>query len=316
MRAYSLDLRERVVRAVRERGQTPTEAARAFEVRVWTVKRYLRRAEEGPLADPRARPRDRPGAGGGAGDAVARGGGCPAGGSLRHLGGGAGHAGEPRDDGAGGRAPGPVAQEKTLVAGERDEAARDAWRDAVSALAPADFVFVDACGTHVALTPLYAWAPRGERAHGAVPRNRGQNRTLVAALTAAGCAAAMTLDGAADGPAFEAYARAVLVPTLRPGQVVILDNRSVHKGATTRALVEEAGCTLLFLPPSSPDCNPIERAFSTRKAHLRRAGARTRAALEAAIAAALDTLSPADARAWFALAGYRLPPAPSNLSTT
>lgn len=186
----------------------------------------------------------------------------------------------------------------------------------MSALAPADFVFVDECGTHVALTPLYAWAPREERAHGTVPRNRGRNLTLIAALTAAGCEAAMTLDGAADGPAFEAYVREVLVPTLRPGQVVILDNLSVHKGATTRALVAAAGCALLFLPPYSPDFNPIERAFSKPKAHLRRAGARTRDALEAAIAAALDTLSPADARAWFALADYHLPPEARNLSAT
>jgi len=186
----------------------------------------------------------------------------------------------------------------------------------VSALAPADFVFVDECGTHVALPPLYAWAPREERAHGAVPRNRGRDLTPIAALTAAGGGAAMTLDGAADGSAFAAYVREVLVPSLRPGQVVILDNHSIHKGAAARALVEAAGCALLFLPPYSPDFNPIERAFSKRKAHLRRAGARTRDALQAAIASALDTLSRADARAWFAQAGYHLPPEPSNLSAT
>lgn len=184
----------------------------------------------------------------------------------------------------------------------------------MSALDPADLVFVDECGTHVALTPLYAWAPRGERAHGVVPRNRGQNLTLIAALTAAGGGAAMTLDGATDALAFEAYVREVLVPTLRPGQLVILDNLSVHKGATTRALVEAAGCALLFLPPYSPDFNPIELAFGKLKALLRRAGARTRAALEAAIGTALDALTAADARAWFAHCGYPPPPETSNLS--
>ena len=192
---------------------------------------------------------------------MARGGGCAADGSLRHLGRGAGRAGEPHDDGTGAHPPGLVAQEKTLVAAERDEAARECWRAEAAALDPADLVFVDECGTHVALTPLYAWAPRGERARGVVPRNRGQNLTLVAALTAAGCEAAMTIGGAVDAVAFAAYVREILVPTLRPGQIVILDNLSVHKGAAIRALVEGAGCTLLFLPPYSPDFNPIELAF-------------------------------------------------------
>lgn len=177
---------------------------------------------------------------------------------------------------------------------------------------PRDLVFVDECGTHVAMTPLYAWAPRGERAHGAVPRNRGQNLTLIAALTATGCEAAMTLGGAADALAFAAYVREVLVPTLRPGQTVILDNLSIHKGAAIRALIEGAGCALRFLPPYSPDFAPVEHAFSKLKALLRREGARTRAALETAVGAALDALTAADAAAWFAHCGYRLT-APPNL---
>ena len=171
---------------------------------------------------------------------------------------------------------------------------------------PRDLVFVDECGTHVALTPRYAWAPRGERACGAVPRNRGQNLTLIAALTATGCEAAMTLGGAADALAFAAYVREVLIPTLRPGQIVILDNLSIHKGAAIRALVEGAGCALRFLPPYSPDFAPVELAFSKRKALLRRAAARTREALETAIGAALAALTAADATAWFAHCGYRL----------
>ena len=175
---------------------------------------------------------------------------------------------------------------------------------------------MDECGSHIALTPQYAWAPRAERATGAVPHRRGQNLTLIAALAPAGLGAAMTLDGAADGPAFAAYITTLLVPTLRPGQVVVLDNLSVHKGDAIRAAVEGAGCSLLFLPPYSPDFAPIEQAFGKLKAALRRAGARTRAALEAAIGAALDTITAADARGWFRHCGYALPepPDPDNLS--
>lgn len=175
---------------------------------------------------------------------------------------------------------------------------------------------MDECGSHIALTPGYAWAPRSERATGAVPHNRGQNLTLIAALSPDGLAAAMTLDGATDALAFAAYVGAVLVPTLRPGQVVVLDNLSAHKGDAVRALIEGAGCRLLFLPPYSPDFAPVEQAFGKLKALLRRAGARTRAALEAAIAVALDAITAADACGWFRHCGYPLPhpPASDNLS--
>lgn len=175
---------------------------------------------------------------------------------------------------------------------------------------------MDECGSHIALTPLYAWAPTSARATGAVPHNRGQNLTLITALTPAGLGAAMTLDGATDAAAFAAYVGALLVPTLRPGQVLVLDNLSAHKGDAIRALVEGAGCTLLFLPPYSPDFAPIEQAFGKLKAALRRAGARTRATLEAAIRAALDAITAADAHGWFRHCGYALPdpPAADNLS--
>lgn len=153
------------------------------------------------------------------------------------------------------------------------------------------------------MTPRYARAPRGQRVSGAVPRNYGQNTTLIAALSPAGVGAAMTLDGAADRPAFTAYVREFLAPTLRPGQVVVLDNLAVHKGAEARALVEARGCRFLFLPAYSPDRNPIELAFAKLKEALRRAGARTKHALEAAIAAALEALTAQDARGWFAACG-------------
>jgi transposase len=193
-----------------------------------------------------------------------------------------------------------------VIAAERDDAARAAWRAEVAALDAADLVFVDETATHIAMTPRYARAPRGARVSGAVPRNHGQNTTLVAALGAAGMGAAMTLDGAADGAAFVAYVREFLAPTLRPGQVVVLDNLSVHKAAAARALIEARGCRLLFLPAYSPDFSPIELAFAKLKEALRRAGARTKARLEEALAAALAAITTGDAHGWFTACGYPL----------
>lgn len=165
---------------------------------------------------------------------------------------------------------------------------------------------MDETAAHIAMTPRYARAPRGERVSGAVPRNHGQNTTLLAALSAAGMGAAMTLDGAADGAAFVAYVREFLAPTLRPGQVVVLDNLSVHKAAPARALIEARGCRLLFLPAYSPDFSPIELAFAKLKEALRRIGARTKALLEDALAVALAAITASDAHGWFAACGYAL----------
>jgi transposase len=160
------------------------------------------------------------------------------------------------------------------------------------------------------MTPRYARAPRGQRAYGRVPHNWGDNVTLVATLTPAGPGPAMTLAGALDGPAFMAYVREVLLPTLEPGQTLVLDNLAVHHRAAIRRLVEAHGCRLLFLPPYSPDYNPIELAFATLKAALRRAAARTRPDLEAAIAAALDAITPQATANWFRHCGYHLPNQP------
>lgn len=187
--------------------------------------------------------------------------------------------------------------------------ARAAWRADAAHLDPQDLVFLDEPATTIAMTPRYARAPRGERACGAVPRNHGQNTTLIAALRPDGIGPTLALDGAADGAAFRAYLRACLLPTLRPGQVVVLDNLSVHKGTAVRALVEAHGCRLLYLPAYSPDCNPIELAFAKLKEALRRDGARTRAALEVAIARALDAITPHDAHGWFAACGHPSPEA-------
>jgi transposase len=156
------------------------------------------------------------------------------------------------------------------------------------------------------MTPRYARAPRGARAPGRAPADRGGNLTLIAAHSRAGPGAAMTLPGALDGAACEVFVREVLLPTLRPGNLVIWDNVRPHQRATLRPLIEAAGCGLLFLPAYSPDLNPIEHAFGKLKEALRRAEARTQEALEAAIAAALAAITPADAAGWFAHCGYPL----------
>ena len=142
---------------------------------------------------------------------------------------------------------------------------------------------MDECGSNINLTPLYARAPRGERAGGSIPRNTGRNTTLIAALSVSGMGPAMTLEGATDRLAFEAYLEQVLTPSLEPGKVVVMDNLSAHKGKRVRALIEACGCELWYLPAYSPDLSPIEEAFSKLKGLLRRAEARTREALEDAI---------------------------------
>ena len=181
---------------------------------------------------------------------------------------------------------------------------RAAWWDEIRAVDPAQLVFVDESGTNLAMTPRYGRAPRGQRVAGSAPRNHGANTTLLAALSSAGITAALTLEGAVDRNAFEVFVEHVLVPSLTPGQTVVWDNLSVHKSATAQQLLAAAGCQVIFLPPYSPDFAPIELAFSKLKQFLRRAEARTRAALDEAITAGLRTITTADARAWFAHCGY------------
>ena len=157
------------------------------------------------------------------------------------------------------------------------------------------------------MTPRYGRAPRGERVVGTAPRNRGTNTTLMAALCLEGITAAMTVEGAMDRLAFDVFVTEVLVPSLRPGQVVVWDNLNVHKSADAQRLIEARGCQLLWLPPYSPDLTPIEQAFSKIKTTLRRAETRTREALDDAITAALATITTTDAHGWFAHCGYPIP---------
>jgi transposase len=183
---------------------------------------------------------------------------------------------------------------------------RAAWWETLQTHDPATLVFVDESGTNLAMTPRYGRAPRGQRVVGTAPRNHGPNTTVIAALSPAGIPAAMTVEGAIDRLAFDAFVRQVLVPSLLPGQTVIWDNLSVHKSATAQTLIEAAGCQVCFLPPYSPDFAPIELAFSKLKTFLRRRQARTRTGLDEAISAGLATITTADARGWFSHCGYHL----------
>jgi transposase len=140
-----------------------------------------------------------------------------------------------------------------------------------------------------------------------VPRNHGKNTTLVAALAPDGLQVPWLIEGAMDTTTFVWYITEQLAPTLRPGQVVVLDNLSVHKAASIRQALEARHCQLRFLPPYSPDCTPIEQACSKLKAILRGLGARTKEALQEAVRLASAAITRHDAAAWFAHAGYALP---------
>jgi transposase len=197
-------------------------------------------------------------------------------------------------------------QKKSKIASERDEEARGLWRWLASRFDARRLVFVDESGFHTSMTRLYARAPKGKRAYGKVPRNRGKNTTLIAAITLEeGMGAPMTVEGATDSEAFEAYVEHFLAPTLREGQVVVLDGLGAHRPKKIRELVEARGADLVFLPSYSPELNPIEEAFSKVKALVRKEGARLSEALVEAIGRALAAVTPEDAAGWFAHAGYR-----------
>jgi transposase len=195
-----------------------------------------------------------------------------------------------------------------VKAKERDEFLRAAWRVLEAGEFEArDFVFVDECGTHTSLAPLHGYSPRGERVHLEAPRNRGSNTTLLASMSIEGMGECLAVEGTTTKVVFETYVERVLAPSLRVGQVVVMDNLSAHKGDRLRELIEARGCELLYLPPYSPDLNPIEEAFSKMKTLLRKAAARTREALIEALGEAISAVSPTDALGFFEHCGYRDP---------
>jgi transposase len=190
---------------------------------------------------------------------------------------------------------------------ERDEFLRAAWKVMVAEQVEAKrLVFVDEMGTNTSLSSIYAWAPKGQRAYWSVPRNRGPNTTVLSSMSAQGMGPSLTVEGATTSAVFEVYVEQVLAPTLRSGQVVVMDNLSAHKGERIKEMIEQRGCQLVYLPAYSPDLNPIEEAFSKIKGLVRKAEARTREALVEAIGSALSALTAKDARGFFEHCGYRM----------
>jgi transposase len=197
---------------------------------------------------------------------------------------------------AGGRGAGPDRQKKVERAAERDRpdvaAKRAEWAESQPGLDPAKLKFVDETWASTNMARQYGRSPRGQRLVGTVPHGHWKTTTFVAALGALGMEAPMVVDGAMTGDLFTAYVEQVLVPTLHPGDIVVMDNLAAHKRPAVRRAIEGADCTLLLLPPYSPDLNPIELAFSKLKSLLRKAGKRTVDGLWEFLGQALDAFAP------------------------
>ena len=200
------------------------------------------------------------------------------------------------------------AQKKTAHATEQDRpdilTRREEWFDGQLDLDPERLVFIDGTWVSTNMARRHGRCRRGERLRSGVPHGHWKTTTLVAGLRRTGMVAPMVLDGPINRDAFVAYVRQVLVPGLSPGDIVIMDNLSSHKAPAARDAIEAAGARLLFLPPYSPDFNPIEQAFSKLKAHLRKAAERTIHGLWDAIGRILDLYSPQECANYFANAGY------------
>ena len=182
--------------------------------------------------------------------------------------------------------------------------AREAWLEGQIEFDPEKLVFIDETGATTKMARLYGRALRGERCRAAVPHGHWKTTTFTAGLRIGGLAAPMILDGPMDGSAFRVYVTQVLVPELAPGDTVIMDNLPAHKVRGVRNAIEAAGAKLIYLPPYSPDFNPIEMAFAKLKAFLRAAAARTIPDLWDALKNALDAFTPNECRNYFSAAGY------------
>jgi transposase len=183
---------------------------------------------------------------------------------------------------------------------------RVAWREEFAAIDPSRLVFVDESGASTAMDRTHGRAPSGVRVDGPVPHGHWKVVTLTAAVRLGGVppSACLAFDGATDSACFEAYVGRCLVPALRPGDIVVMDNLACHKTAEVRRLIASAGAEVRYLPPYSPDLNPIERLFSKLKARLRSAAARTVEELIEAMGDALRAVRLTDIRGWFAHSGY------------
>ena len=182
--------------------------------------------------------------------------------------------------------------------------ARADWQQQQGALDPARLVFLDETGTTTNMTRRFGRAPKGERVIGAVPHGHWQTSTFVAGLRQDGLIAPLVLQGAMDGEVFLAYVQQFLAPALRPGDIVVIDNLPSHKVAGVREAIEAAGASLLYLPPYSPDLNPIEKVFAKLKALLRSAACRTMDALWTTIGSLLEQFTAAECTTYIAHCGY------------
>jgi len=181
---------------------------------------------------------------------------------------------------------------------------REAWFEGQLDLDPDRLVFVDESWASTSMARRHGRCPRGERLRMSVPHGHWKTTTFIAALRSSGIVAPYVVDCPVNRDIFEAWVEQALLPELRPGDTVIMDNLSSHKGPRVRALIESRGASLLYLPPYSPDFNPIENAFSKLKALLRREAARTVEALWSAIGRLIDLITPQECQNMFAAAGY------------
>ena len=182
---------------------------------------------------------------------------------------------------------------------------REQWTKYQGRIAPERLVFIDETWTRTNMAPLRGWAPRGRRLKAKVPHRRWKTMTFLAALRHDRIDAPWLLDGPIDGASFRAYVEKVLVPTLRPGDIVIIDNLGSHKGKAVRQAIRSAGAKLFFLPKYSPDLNPIEQVFAKLKHLLRKAAARTLETICAAIGQLLGAFTPQECANYLGNAGYR-----------
>lgn len=204
-----------------------------------------------------------------------------------------------------------VAKKKSLNASEQSRpdvaAAREVFFDQIKDVPLQDIVVLDESYATTKFTRLRGRAPRGVRLRASVPHGHWKLLTIIAAMTLRGVQASMTIDVATDTDVFGAFVEQVLVPTLRPGQVVIMDNLAAHKVGWIVAMIERVGCRVVFLPPYSPDFSPIEPMWSKVKQLLRSAAARTIEDLERAVGVALTAITESDCHGYFGHCGYTLP---------
>ncbi len=203
-----------------------------------------------------------------------------------------------------------TAQKKSLHADEREsdrvQIRRVEYQAEVAGEILSKLKFLDEAGSNLAMTRLYGRAASGERVIETVPQNYGENITMLATLSLAGITAPMTINGAVDGTVFKVYVQEVLCPTLQAGDIVVMDNLPAHKVSGIKELIEAKEAKLIYLPPYSPDLNPIEKCWSKIKTYLRKAKARTRAELEKALQEALLLITGEDAQGWFKSCGYTI----------